>query len=176
MARLEELREELFERYRALAVGIGMKLAQSRRVRIERSYGGWEDIESAALIGLWNAIRRFDPKREIEKPGSFKNYLYIWVLKEVNEEIERITSNPRKRSGGVLEKDYEDKVPIDSVDLPCDGLNGVEFEAHLEKLGLKEAWLLISGGCELQEVSEILGVPYPELWSGFSGALAEWLN
>ncbi|MEM4407775.1 MAG: hypothetical protein QXI19_03430 [Candidatus Caldarchaeum sp.] len=169
----------LYQRWEEKAVEWGLQHAATRHVRIEQSYGDYNDIIAAAKKGLWEAVIRIDPYRELNNPGSFERYAKRWVKGAVNREIERITNNPRRKSGGKLRQDYEVKYPLEENG-DGDGTEvrweDVEFMMFLEEKGLHHAGELVAGGMSIEEAAEILGMEPEELYIQLERALREWYH
>ncbi|MFW6110258.1 MAG: hypothetical protein ACOC6Q_02435 [Patescibacteria group bacterium] len=51
---------------------------------VAEKYGGGEELESAALEGLVEAIKKFDPDKAREKDYKFSTYA-TWFMKEAVE-------------------------------------------------------------------------------------------
>ena len=88
---------ELIERYAPLAT------AMARRMRVPtNALTGRDDIESAALVGLIDAVDRFDPDRGV----PFEGYAGLRIRGAVLDELRRVddhTRDERRRARTVAE-------------------------------------------------------------------------
>ena len=88
---------ELIERYAPLAT------AMARRMRVPtNALTGRDDIESAALVGLIDAVDRFDPDRGV----PFEGYAGLRIRGAVLDELRRVddhTRDERRRARAVAD-------------------------------------------------------------------------
>ena len=77
---------QLIERYAPMATAV------ARRMRVPTSaLTGRDDIESAALIGLINAVDRYDPKRGV----PFEGYAGLRIRGAILDELRRVDDHTR---------------------------------------------------------------------------------
>ncbi len=94
---------KLIEQYAPLATAV------ARRMRVPTSaLTGRDDIESAALIGLINAVDRYDPERGV----PFEGYAGLRIRGAVLDELRRLDDHTRdeRRRARIVPEDSEPEI------------------------------------------------------------------
>lgn len=99
-----ESRCALIERYAPMATAV------ARRMRVPTTVlAGRDDLESAALIGLIDAVDRFDPERGI----PFEGYAALRIRGAVLDELRRVddrSRDDRRRARATVAADVEPEI------------------------------------------------------------------
>ena len=110
--RLSEQRRELVIQHRTLASKLAKQFFRERGFR----WAEWDDVESAAMLGLCEAARGFDPSRA----QSFTTYAYIRIRGEMFDMLRR-AGVPRPRKEVAEENTTGDEEREDSAQHTTDG-------------------------------------------------------
>ena len=104
---------ELIERYAPLAT------AMARRMRVPtNALTGRDDLESAALVGLIDAVDRYDPKRGV----PFEGYAGLRIRGAVLDELRRVDDHTRdqRRRARTVADDTDPEIGAFRVTLSLD--------------------------------------------------------
>jgi RNA polymerase sigma factor for flagellar operon FliA len=105
----------LIERYAAMATSV------ARRMRVPTgALMGRDDIESAALIGLIDAVDRFDPDRGV----PFEGYAGLRIRGAILDELRRVDDRSRgeRRRARIVAEDQEPEIAAYGQTLSLDML------------------------------------------------------
>ena len=104
---------QLIERYAPMATAV------ARRMRVPTSaLAGRDDIESAALIGLINAVDRYDPERGV----PFEGYAGLRIRGAVLDELRRLDDHTRdeRRRARIVADDTDPEISAYRATLSLD--------------------------------------------------------